>query len=339
MQASPVTQHLGIDVHTHFVPENFPACPHAGAAAVWPSMAPAQQCCHRHVMISGKVYRTVTDQCWSAPRRIEDMAAMRIGRQVLSPMPELLSYWLDAADARVLLRDLNEQLAAVVASAPERFSGLGAVPLQDVDMAVEELHRFAGLGLAGVEIGSNVNGEPIGAPKFDPFFQAAAKLGLAVFVHAVRPSGMERLVGPASLEQALGFPGEVGLAAASVITGNLMARYPALKLAFSHGGGSLALLLPRLEHAWHAFPALHGAVHESPTAQARRLFYDTLVYDAPTLRHLAQVFGTGQLMLGTDYPFAIQENDPIGRLDQAGFDADAARAMLHETAARFIGLA
>src|ERR1043166_798638 len=116
-----------IDVHTHVVPENFPPCRGSSLDIPWPSMAEAHAC-HRHVMISGKVYRTVSDGCWSVPRRVEDMNGMRVARQALSPMPELLSYWLPLEDAKVLVRHLNEEIAAMVERAPQRLVGLGAVP-------------------------------------------------------------------------------------------------------------------------------------------------------------------------------------------------------------------
>ncbi|HYX66112.1 MAG TPA: amidohydrolase, partial [Burkholderiales bacterium] len=113
-----------IDIHTHIVPESFP--PYAGrnAGVPWPSMAEAHAC-HKHVMISGKVYRTVSDGCWSVPRRIEDMGGMQVTRQAISPMPELLSYWLPLDDAKVMVRYLNDQIAAMIDRAPERFVGLG----------------------------------------------------------------------------------------------------------------------------------------------------------------------------------------------------------------------
>src|SRR6266446_3273566 len=120
-----------IDIHTHIVPENFPPYAGKGEDASWPSMAPAQAC-HRHVMISDKVYRTVADGCWSVPRRIEQMAEMRVGRQAISPMPELLSYWLPLEDAKAMVRYLNEEIARMIAAAPGRFIGLGCVPLQDM---------------------------------------------------------------------------------------------------------------------------------------------------------------------------------------------------------------
>src|SRR5918999_209344 len=151
-----------IDVHTHIVPESFPPYAGSGRDVPWPSMAPAHAC-HRHVMISGKVYRTVSDGCWSVPRRIEDMNGMRVARQALSPMPELLSYWLPLEDAKRLIRYLNDEIAAMVARAPERFIGLGAVPLQDVDSAIDELHYLIdSLKFSGVEIASHVNGVSIG---------------------------------------------------------------------------------------------------------------------------------------------------------------------------------
>ena len=326
-----------VDVHTHFVPERLPALPAGFSEATWPSMAQADNCCHRHVMVKGSIYRTVTDQCWSAPRRIEDMQGQGVTRQVLSPMPELLSYWMAPQVAAILHRDLNEQMAALATAHPEHFSALAAVPLQDVDLAIAELEYAAGvLHMAGAEIGSNVNGRPIGAPEFIPFFAAAERLGMAIFVHAIRPAGMDRLLGPPALEQALGFPNEIGFAAASVITTSLMVSHPRLKIAFSHGGGSLAMLLPRLQHAWHCFPALRSSMDVAPVDQARRLYYDTLVYDRATLVFLLQRFGADALMVGTDYPFSIMETDPLGRLMEAGFDEATLAKLRYANADRFL---
>lgn len=328
----------GIDVHAHVVPEHFPNYIGARLPAEWPSMAPAHAC-HRHVMISGKVYRTVSDKCWDTARRLEDLPGMGLALQVVSPMPELLSYWMAADDARQLLRYTNDCMAQMVAQGDGRIAALGAVPLQDIDQAISELeYVMKTLGFAGVEIGSNINGVPVGAPQFDPFFEACEALGAAVFVHALRPAGMDRLVGPAPLQQVLAYPGDVGLAAASVITTNLLVRRPRLRIAFSHGGGTLAALLPRLQQGWDVFPALKESIATSPAEQARRLFYDTLVFDTPLLRHLVERFGATQLLLGTDYPFNFHDRTPVQRVEAAGFDEDTAAALVHRNAERFLGL-
>lgn len=333
----------GVDVHAHIVPAQFPAYLGRTTPPPWPTTTDAPDArglCHRHVLVHGRHYRTVDERCWSAPRRLADLDPMGLATQVVSPMPELLSYWLDLADAQGLIRFLNEQTAALCAESGGRLLGLAAVPLQDVDAAIGELgHAVQTLGLVGVEIGSNINGVPVGDARFDPFFEACVALDLPVFVHALKPTGMDRLVGPAPLQQVLAYPGDVGLAAASVITGGLLQRLPGLRMAFSHGGGTLAALLPRLQQGWQVFPALRESIPESPRAQAARLFYDTLVFDAPTLRHLVQSFGPQALMLGTDHPFNFHERQPLARLAEAGFDSATCEALAFGNAQRFLGRA
>src|SRR5438270_4770310 len=158
----------GIDVHSHIVPERFPRYLGNRMPAEWPSMAPAHAC-HAHVMISDRVFRTVSDQCWSASRRVADLPAMGLAQQAISPMPELLSYWFEADAGAQLARYLNDCIAAMVAESGGALIGLATVPLQDIDRAIAELRRvMAEPAFAGVEIGSNVNGVPIGHPRFDP---------------------------------------------------------------------------------------------------------------------------------------------------------------------------
>ena len=327
-----------IDLHTHIVPEQFPKYAGSGTNIPWPSMADAHAC-HRHVMISGKVYRTVSDGSWSVPRRIEAMNEMRVARQAISPMPELLSYWLPLDDAKVMIRYLNDEIARMVSLAPERLIGLGAVPLQDVDAAIRELDYALGtLKFPGVEIASHVNGTSIGDPRFEPFFAAVKQRGAAVFVHALRPAGQDRIVGHFP-EQAVCFPGDIALAAASMITGGIAARHPELRLAFSHGGGGLSMLLPRLDHAWNRVPKAKESIPETPTAYARRFFYDDLVFSPLGIRFLADTYGVSQLIVGSDYPFAMGDTDPVGTLQKAGFGPDVVAAITSGNAQRFLKLA
>ena len=328
-----------IDIHTHVVPASFPARMGGASDLAWPSMD-HDGCSHARLVIAGKVFRTLDEPAWNPRRRVEHMAAMGVERQVLSPMPELLSYWLPAGDAARLLRHVNEEIAGMVAVDPRRFAGLGAVPLQDVDAAIEELDFVVRrVGLAGVEIGTNVNGVPIGAARFEPFFARAEELGAAVFVHALRAAGTERLVGPALLENIVAFPCEVSFAIASMITGGTLARHPGLRIAFSHGGGAFALVLARMEHTWPVIAgALDPSVTESPRTYARRAYYDTAVFDARVLGFLAETFGEDRLLVGTDYPFAAHERDPLALLRKAGLGEGAEAAITHDNALRFLGL-
>jgi len=329
-----------IDIHTHVVPASFPTPAVPGNGVVgWPVME-HDGCGHAKLLISGKPFRTLDEPAWNPRRRAADMTQMGVERQVLSPMPELLSHWLPTEDAARLLRHVNEEIAGMVAVDPSRFVGLGAVPLQDVDLAIAELEIVVrGLGLAGVEIGPNVNGVPIGAACFEPFFARAEELGAAVFVHALRAAGTDRLVGPPLLENIVAYPCEIALAIASMITGGTLARHPALRIAFSHGGGAFALVLARMEHAWPVVAgALDPAVTETPRAYAQRAYYDTAVFDAGALRFLAETFGEDRLLVGTDYPFAAHERDPLGLLRRAGLGESAVAAITTDNALRFLGL-
>jgi aminocarboxymuconate-semialdehyde decarboxylase len=326
-----------IDVHNHVVPEQFPKYAGKGTNVPWPSMADAHAC-HKHVMISGKVYRTVSDGCWSAPRRIEDMGKQGVSRQAISPMPELLSYWLPLDDAKAMVRYLNEQIAAMIALAPKSFIGLGAVPLQDLDSSLVELDFvMKKLKFSGVEIASHVNGTSIGDPRFEPFFAACEKMGAAVFVHALRPAGMERIVGAFS-EQAVLFPNEIAIACASMITGGVAARHPKLRIAFSHGGGTMSILLPRLVHAWNMVQKTKESLTESPAVTAKRFYYDNVLFDTDSIRFLVGRFGAGQVLVGSDYPFALGEQDPLGMLRKAGLDEKTVALIGSTNAKRFLGL-
>ncbi len=282
-----------VDIHTHFVPEQFPPMGDRPGGDRWPQM-------HRvdahtgQVMIAGRNFRTVTDECWSAEVRLAEMDAVGVSRQAVSVMPELLTYWAEPAAARDFGRLLNEGIVELMGQAPDRFSGLGMVPMQDPEMAAAELSQVKALGMVGVEIGSNVAGRSLGDPAYLPFFQEAAALGLAVFVHSFHPLGTERIVGPGGLDNYVGFPLEQAFAVASLITGGVLERCPDVRIACSHGGGGFAMVLPRLTHGWRITPALQQALPRSPDEYARQLYYDTLVYDPRAVRYLlALVAQTG----------------------------------------------
>jgi aminocarboxymuconate-semialdehyde decarboxylase len=288
-------------------------------------------------MIAGKVFRTVSDHSWSLERRLEVMDASGIQRQVLSPMPELLSYWLEAEDAEVLGRHVNDAIAGMVADGKGRFAGLGMVPLQDPDRSIGELEQLMRMGFKGVEIGSNVNGVSIGDVRFAAFFAAAERLGAAIFVHALHPVGTDRLIGPPSMSALALFPCETSTAIVSLMMAGIVARHSALRVAFSHGGGVFGLVLPRFMQGWNLSPGLQEATGGSPAELARRLYYDTLVYDADTLRFLIERFGVTQLCVGSDHPFTIQETRPVAAVEKLGLSAPDEALVLSGNARRFLG--
>ena len=326
-----------IDIHNHIVPAVIP--PYAGKHSVarWPQMATCDAR-HKNVMIDGKNFRTVGDECWDIARRIEAMDAAGIGVQVLSPMPELLSYWFAPEDAIAFGRGVNGVIAEMVAGAPRRFAGLGMVPLQDPALAARELERLMADGFRGVEIGTNVNGIAIGDPRFEPFFAAAERLGAAVFVHALHPASLERIVGPPRLVPFVAFPGETNFAICSLISSGTLEKHPNLRIAFSHGGGTYAIVLPRLTQGWSISPVLQEKIKVSPRETARRLYYDTLVFEAKTIQFLIEMFGLSQLCVGSDFPFDGGDPQPLREIAKLGLGAADLAAIYEGNAKRFLGL-
>jgi aminocarboxymuconate-semialdehyde decarboxylase len=290
------------------------------------------------IMISGKNYRTVDDQCWRSARRISDLSLQGIDRQVLSPMPRLLDYAINADDGRDLARYLNETIAEFVQSYPERFYGLGSVPMQDVDLAVAELAGVKALGLHGVEITTHVNGISPGDPRFLPFWKEVERLSLSVFVHGQDPTFSKRLVGPAYLENAIGFPMENALAAASVVTGGIMEACPELRVCFSHGGGPFTMVLPRIQHLWHNNASLQEAMKRPPVEYAQMLFYDDILFDNRALRYLIEMVGSSQVLIGSDYPFMSRPQLPSDEFEVLTLSADDAEGIGWRNCLRFLGV-
>ncbi len=340
-----------IDVHSHFVPERFPPKNGRRSDDRWPEMDRFEPGRAR-VIIGGRNFRTVTEQCWDPRRRLEDMDRDGVDAQVISPMPELLSYWLELPDAVEMAGYVNECIAALVAAGRGRFHGFGMVPLQDPDAAGRELDGLRGLGLTGIEVGSNVLGRSLGDPRFLPFFREVERQSLPVFVHALHPTMAGRIAGPDQAVNAVGFPTDTGLTIASLITGGTLEACPGLRLAFSHGGGSFPFILPRLENAWsgawnegdplvpEAPPsALREALPRSPAEYARRLYYDTLLFDRRAIRYLLEMMGPGRLLVGTDYPFFPREQPVDKTLRSMDLPDAELTAIGSENCLRFLGLA
>jgi aminocarboxymuconate-semialdehyde decarboxylase len=326
-----------IDVHCHVTPFSFPENPSAAAKPRWPCMHRASPI-DATVMIGDKPFRRLDDRSWDGRRRVEDMDRDGVSVQVLSPMPELLSYWMDTPDAERLCDHTNLQIAEMIAAYPRRFRGLGAVPLQDPERAAFLLSRLkTEFGLSGVEIGSNINGVMLGDPRFEPFYAAAEAQGTAVFVHALHPVAVKAIEVSPNYTGFAGFPIDVAMAAASLIIAGVIERFPRLRIGFSHGGGALGAILGRLDKGWESTERYGRDSQLRPSEQARGLFYDSNVYDRVYLRHLESEVAPGRVFAGTDYPYPIMQSDPAAFIRSSGLEGVALDGVTHLAAGAFLG--
>jgi aminocarboxymuconate-semialdehyde decarboxylase len=298
------------------------------------------------LLASGALRFTARQVWFDAERRLEASAASGVDAEVVSPFPPLLNYALPMPYGRDLARWVNEYIAGLCAAAPGRIYGLGTVPLQDPDLAAGELAFVGKLGLAGVEIASNVGGLSLADERFGGFFAEAERLGMAVFVHAM-PVASDRLPGPATATFGVGVEGS--LAAAAIITGGVASAYPGLRLAFSHAAGGFPLMLPRAQwfwgRTWNEEPpgptgpeAAPWAAAAGPAELARRFWYDTLVFDRRAIRYLVDMIGPSRLLVGSDFP-AMNRESPAGRtLRSMGLDDDVLNDIMWHNCFRFLGV-
>lgn len=329
---------MRIDLHTHLVPPRWEDFASRYGGGKWPRLEP-RDACHATIMTGEQFFRDISDKAWSPERRIEDMERLGIDRQVLSAPPVMFCYWAEPKATQAFARMQNENVAAIAARHPARFTGMATVPLQDPPLAVEELRYCReALKLGAVEIGTCPGGRDFDDPALFPFFLACCELGMAVFVHPATPLvGQERL-GKYYFPLIVGNPLETALAVSKLIFGGVLERLPDLRIAFAHGGGAFPFTLARLNHGWHVRPEGPAAIPKEPREYARRIYVDSLALSPRNLRFIVEELGADRVMIGSDYPFDMGDADPVGSLASAGLDPDARRLIEGYTAARFLRL-
>lgn len=225
-----------------------------------------------------------------------------VGLQVLSPIPVTFCYSASAAGAAELAAAQNDFFARVVERHPTRFAALGAVPLQDPDLAVDEMRRcMRRRGFLGVEIGTQIAGIELADPSLDRFFAIAHELDALVLVHPSDQDLSSRITG-LGIGFGAGMPIETAVAAAAMLTGGALARRPQARICLAHGGGALPALIGRLDRG----AIIAGMTADSPdlpSRLARRLWCDSLTYNREALCAAVEVFGRDHVIFGSDYPF------------------------------------
>lgn len=309
-----------VDMHAHVVPDELALVSRMASAPKPPYVERAVDDSTARVLVSEQMRFRASSIWFSAEQRLEAMEKHGVDVEVISPIPALLDYTLAPSDGRELSRRVNDFVLQLCESSANRFFGFGLVPIQDPDLAARELPALVQSGLRGIEVSSNVNGISIGDRQFWEFFSEVERLGLAVFVHALNPTMGERM--PPAVAGTYALTVEQTVAVTSVATGGLTESCPNLRLAFSHGGGGFAALVPRAHFFWartwnEEAPADRPVGNDgfplpSPFEQARRYYYDGLTFDHRALRLAIDMLGASRILVGTDFP-AIEREEPVGR--------------------------
>ncbi len=326
---------MNIDLHSHFFPIDALSNP-----GRYQDKAP------KIVLDEGKLKVTsqigvragLGEGAYDAAARIKALDEMSINLQAISPSPILLFYWEEPAVAAHFSRKQNEAIQEVVKKHPDRFVGFGSVPLQSIPDAIAVAQEAKSMGLKGLEIGHAVGERQLDDPIFEPFFDVVQALDMLLFVHPLE--GGVDADDPVSgvLGNVLHFPFRTTLMIERMILKGMFEKYPNLRLCLSHGGGLLAFNIWRLDHSYNLRPELKKIIPLKPSGYLKKLYFDSIVHSAAALQYLIQVVGADRVVLGTDYPMAMGDFEPVGKIDSLNLTDGERTEVLGANAAKALKL-
>ncbi len=323
-----------VDAHRHVI------VPEIMAAAVPERWRPAitQDSGQQVLRFRGREIRSVVGEFADAAVMLGQAAAAGVDHLLLSPWINLIPVDATPADARLVCDVQNQALAALAAAHPGRVSAVGAVPLGEPEVAARDLAALMTVpGMRGVEIPSSVNGRYLGEDFFLPFWEAAEQARALVFIHpTTRGLGVPALDGY-YLWNSVGNPLETAIAGAHLVVAGVLERHPGLRVLLAHGGGALPSVRGRLRRAFAVRPEAGARLTAGPDESLRRFFYDTVTHDPGLLADLIRYAGPGQVLLGSDGPFDMGTDDPVGEVRALAL-GEAEAQVLGGNAGRLLGL-
>ena len=328
---------LKIDIHTHILPKNWPNLKERYGYGGFVQLEHCSGC--SRMLIDGEHFRDVSKNCWDPNTRIEECDKYEVDVQVLSTVPVMFSYWAKPKDTADLSMILNDHIADLVTEFPKKFIGLGTLPMQDADLSIKELTRLKEIkGIAGVQIGSHINGWNLDDPRIFPILQAAQDLDLSVFVHPWQMLGSDRM-NLYWLPWLVGMPAETALSICSIIFGGVFEKLPKLRIAFAHGGGAFPSIIGRLEHGYNVRPDIVATHNKhNPRDYIGKFYLDSLVHEPSVLQYMIDLFGADCIALGSDYPFPLGEENPGEMIKNMKLEKNIVSALYADTAIKWLNL-
>jgi len=324
-----------IDIHAHYYPWSYlrlirdEGGPH-GASFSEGEAGPV-------VRVAGLRAGPLEPRFFDLDLRLAHMDEAGVGVHALS-LTQPMVYWADGDLSQRLAATFNDALAEAHAAHPERLVGFATLPMQAPALALGELERVAGLpGIRGLYMGTRVLDRELSDPMFLPVFERIEALGLPVFLHPLNVIGAERLK-DYFLFNLLGNPFDTAVAAAQLIFGGVLDRFPRLRIVLPHAGGAFPYLVGRLQHGWRVREECRH-LEAGPLDYLRRFHYDTISHSDDALAYLIGLVGADRVMIGSDFCFDMGVARPVDAVTRLpGLSAEDRALILEGNARRLLGL-
>ncbi len=337
LRARGAVQGETIDIHSHFLPHI--TREEAAAAAPRAPWLAETGGGDGFIMVGDERFRPVEARLWDPQVRLAWLDAAGIDVQLVCATPIMFGYAWNAEAAATWCARMNDLATQFCAADPRRLKALAQVPLQDIDAACREATRARALGHVGVQIGNHVGVKGLEDPGILDFLRHCAAERLPVLVHPWDMMGDARMK-KWMLPWLVAMPAETQLGILGLILSGAFERLPRnLDLVFAHGGGSFAFLLGRVDNAWTHRDIIREDCPLLPSSYCDRFCVDSAIFDGSALRLLVEKMGSSRVLLGTDAPFPLGEQQP-GALVASTFANDGAvrDAILSDNARRLFGL-
>jgi len=330
---------MKIDIHTHILPPAIPKFKEIFGYEGFIELREHKDCCGADLYHdNGKFFRKVETNCYDPKARLKDCKEHNIDMQVLSTVPVMFNYWTKANDGEYIAKSINDHIIYVCDEYKESFVGLGTLPMQAPELAIKEIMRLKALGVKGVEIGSHINDWNLDDKNLFPIYEALESLGMCIFVHPWDMMGKDRMP-KYWLPWLVGMPAESSLAICSMIFGGVFQKFPKLRVAFAHGGGSFPMTIGRIEHGFNVRPDLCAMENNvNPKDYLGHFWLDSLVHDQDALKHIVKLVGEDKVALGTDYPFPLGELSPGKLIETSEFTPEVKNKLLAKNALTWLGM-
>ena len=329
---------LKIDVHTHILPRYMPKWSEKFGYGNFIHLEEGSRPGFARMMQGDTFFREIASNCWDEKERIGEYADSGVQIQVICTIPVMFSYNAKPHDALELGMFLNDHIADLVNRFPKKYLGLCTVPMQDPQLAIQELERAKSIGHVGVQIGSNINGMNLSDPLFFSFFQACERLGMAILIHPWDMMGTPQIE-KYWLPWLVGMPAEVSRAACSLIFGGVFERLPNLRVLFSHASGAFLATLGRIEHGFNCRPDLVAIDNNvNPRNYCGKFWVDSITHDDKLLRYVLDLQGSDRICMGTDYPFPLGDLKFGEYMEKMNLEQKTLEGLFHGSALSWLDL-